>query len=175
MANGIDVAVVADPSKNSSLFQVAEFAVIASTSSRDANLSLAILNLWVKRNSYKTYSPLEVVAISLEASAAPSAPKCPFSRQVNSKQTGIKLSCLAPVFCKCLSGLKIMRQSNIFGRMLDISGNSHELNPQISPQKNNISQMNRCSNRCEEKNSEYISIICQEQELKILNATTLHN
>ena len=149
MANGIDVA---DPSKNSSLFQVAEFAVIASTSSRDANLSLAVLNLWVKRNSYKTYSPLEVVAISLEASAAPSAPKCPFSRQVNSKQTGIKLSCLAPVFCKCLSGLKIMRQSNIFGRMLDISGNSHELNPQISPQKNNISQMNRCSNRCEGKN-----------------------
>ena len=110
--------------------------MIASTSSRDANLSLAILNLWVKRNSYKTYSPLDVVAISLEASAAPSAPKSPFSRQVNSKQTVIKkLSRLAPVFCKCLSGLKIMRQSNIFGRMLDISGNSHELNPQISPQK----------------------------------------
>ena len=88
MANGIDVA---DPSKSTSLFQVAEFAVIASTSSRDANLSLAILNLWVKRNSYKTYSPLDVVAISLEASAAPSAAKSPFSRQVNSKQTVMKL------------------------------------------------------------------------------------
>ena len=66
-------------------FQVAEFAVIASTSSRDVNLSLAVLNLWVKRKNYKTYSPLDVVAISLEASAAPS--KSSFSRQVNNKQT----------------------------------------------------------------------------------------
>ena len=77
-------------SKNSSSFQVAEFAVIASTSSRDANLSLAVLNLWVKRKNYKTYSPLDVVAISLEASAAPS--KSSFSRQVNSKQDFIAAS-----------------------------------------------------------------------------------
>merc|ERR1712032_6280 len=66
--------------KNMYCYEVAEFAVIASTSSRDVNLSLAVLNLWVKRKNYKTYSPLDVVAISLEASAAPCT-KSPFSRQ----------------------------------------------------------------------------------------------
>ena len=51
--------------------QVGEFAVVVSTSSRDCQLCLAILNLWVEHRSYKVYSPLDVVAISVEASAAP--------------------------------------------------------------------------------------------------------
>ena len=41
------------------------------TSSRDVQLCLAILNLWLVNRSYKIYSPLDVVAISVEASAAP--------------------------------------------------------------------------------------------------------
>ena len=48
-----------------------EFAVVVSTSSRDCQLCLAILNLWVEHRSYKVYSALDVVAISVEASAAP--------------------------------------------------------------------------------------------------------
>ena len=51
--------------------QVGEFAVVVSTSSRDWQLCLAVLNLWREHRSYKVYSPLDVVAISVEASAAP--------------------------------------------------------------------------------------------------------
>ena len=109
-------------SKNSSYFQVAEFAVIASTSSRDANLSLAVLNLWVKRKNYKTYSPLDVVAISLEASAAPCT-KSPFSRQVNSKQASIKLSSSCFLFIR----IKDYEAVDYFGKA--IIGISPELNP----------------------------------------------
>ena len=60
--------------------QVGEFAVMVSTSSRDVQLTIAVLDLWRMRKSYKVYSPLDVVAISLEASAAPS--KHPFNKQV---------------------------------------------------------------------------------------------
>ena len=52
--------------------QVGEFAVMVSTSSRDVQLTIAVLDLWRMRKSYKVYSPLDVVAISVEASAAPS-------------------------------------------------------------------------------------------------------
>ena len=45
--------------------------MVVSTSSRDVQLCLAILNLWMENRSYKIYSPLDVVAISVEASAAP--------------------------------------------------------------------------------------------------------
>ena len=45
--------------------------MVVSASSRDCQLCLAILNLWVENRSYKVYSPLDVVAISVEASAAP--------------------------------------------------------------------------------------------------------
>ena len=59
--------------------------MIVSTSSRDVQLTLGILDLWVERHSYKSYSPLDVVAISLEASSAPSRPVGPshFYGQVN--------------------------------------------------------------------------------------------
>ena len=57
--------------KTISLKQVGEFACVVSTSSRDSQLCLAILNLWLLNRSYKIYSPLDVVAISVEASAAP--------------------------------------------------------------------------------------------------------
>jgi len=59
-------------SNNVYSYEVGEFAVIVSTSSRDSQLAIAILDLWVERKSYKTYSPLDVVAISLEASTVPS-------------------------------------------------------------------------------------------------------
>ena len=45
--------------------------MVVSASSRDCQLCLAILNLWVENRSYKVYSPLDVVAISVSASAAP--------------------------------------------------------------------------------------------------------
>ena len=51
--------------------QVGEFAIVVSTSSRDVQLCLAVLGLWLENRSYKVYSPLDVVAISVEASAAP--------------------------------------------------------------------------------------------------------
>ena len=57
--------------KSISLKQVGEFACVVCTSSRDVQLCLAILNLWLVNRSYKIYSPLDVVAISVEASAAP--------------------------------------------------------------------------------------------------------
>ena len=75
--------------------------MIVSTSSRDVQLTLGILDLWVERHSYKSYSPLDVVAISLEASSAPSRPVGPshFYGQVNKQdyQTII----FAEIFSDC--------------------------------------------------------------------------
>ena len=42
------------------------------TASRDIQLVLAILALWRENRSYQTYSPLDVVALSVQASATPS-------------------------------------------------------------------------------------------------------
>ena len=93
-----------------------EFAVIASTSSRDVSLSLAVLNLWVKRNNYKVYSPLDVVAISLEASAVPSKSHC--SRQVKEKELIEQLKASSFLFCfNVLSQIKIINNSNVLAEL----------------------------------------------------------
>ena len=98
------------------LLQVGEFAVIASTSSRDVSLSLAVLNLWVKRNNYKVYSPLDVVAISLEASAVPSKSHC--SRQVKEKELIEQLKASSFLFCfNVLSQIKIINNSNVLAEL----------------------------------------------------------
>ena len=95
-----------------------EFAVIASTSSRDVSLSLAVLNLWVKRNNYKVYSPLDVVAISLEASAVPSKSHCSRQVQVKEKELIEQFKASSFLFCfNVLSQIKIINNSNVLAEL----------------------------------------------------------
>jgi len=72
-------------SNNMYSYEVGEFAIIVSTSSRDVQLSLAILDLWVEKKNYKMYTPLDVVAISLEASNVPASSR--FFKQVRNVST----------------------------------------------------------------------------------------
>jgi len=57
---------------NQSAHKVGEFSVVVATASRDIQLVLAILDLWLENRSYQVYSPLDVVALSVQASATPS-------------------------------------------------------------------------------------------------------
>ena len=54
------------------IFQVGEFAVVVATAACDTQLVVAILDLWLKNSAYQVYSPLDVVALSVQASATPS-------------------------------------------------------------------------------------------------------
>ena len=56
--------------------------MIVSTSSRDVQLTLAVLDLWIEKSNYKVYSPLDIVAVSLEASNVPAANNKSFFKQV---------------------------------------------------------------------------------------------
>ena len=52
--------------------KVGEFATVVATAARDTQLVVAILDLWLTSGSYQVYSPLDVVALSVQASATPS-------------------------------------------------------------------------------------------------------
>jgi len=58
--------------RNQNAYQVGEFACVVATSCGETSLVLAILDLWLANNSYQIYSPLDLVAISVQASASPS-------------------------------------------------------------------------------------------------------
>jgi len=57
---------------NQHAYQVGEYATVVATAARDTQLVVAILDLWLANRSYQVYSPLDVVALSVQASATPS-------------------------------------------------------------------------------------------------------
>jgi len=57
---------------NQQAYQVGEFAIVVATAACDTQLVVAILDLWLANRAYQVYSPLDVVALSVQASATPS-------------------------------------------------------------------------------------------------------
>ncbi|XP_023347418.1 uncharacterized protein LOC111716208 [Eurytemora carolleeae] len=54
--------------ENSEAFQVGEFAIVVSTSLKNKSMMTNILEFWFENNSFQIFTPLDVVAIAIQAS-----------------------------------------------------------------------------------------------------------
>jgi len=70
-ADMVTALVVLFATNSANPYQVGEFATIVSTSSRDSQLVIAILNLWLEKHSFEQVTGMEVIALAVQASARP--------------------------------------------------------------------------------------------------------